>query len=646
MYSILLVWSICLTFVTPESHESRTLFPAAFVSPPGLWKRDTSVKHDKELQVDIALSLSSMRVSEAERTLMEISESSSPRFGRHLDAGQVSQMFAPDKDHVHKVVEWLTSAGIPLSSIQSSATGDHLFFNVTVSAAEGLLRTRYVQYSDEGETHGVFEEYSLPETLSSLVDYVTPALPVAAVSHRPNLFTPAHDEVTLDGPRNQAVRRQNRNIDCFRNMTPHCLRALYNIPANSSLPAHPANSLGVYTPAWATWLEEDIDAFFAEFEPHLAGRRPIIEPINGGYRQWDVKLSPFNLEPNLDYQYTMSLAYPLQITNLQVGDKYLMATINTMLAAFDKHYCKTALDPNYDPIYPDPQPGGYNSSDCGTHKAPRVIAIMYAWNEAFYSAPYLERQCLEFLKLGLQGVTVIGASADRGPADQLGGCVDRETGAANASEGLFSSVFPASCPWITTVGGTQLQPAAATWSEGAVFPDETALDNTWMSSGGGFSRHFAAPAYQAGLTAAYLNGSGGSSSAPGVAAHLANLSSHGYFDPRGRGYPDVSALGLGFLVNMYGQYYSVRGTSASAPVVASMVARVNDARLHAGKGTVGFINPVLYAHRDAIMRDVKNGTNHGCGVDEAFPATEGWDAVTGLGSPDFEKLLEVYMRLP
>ena len=232
---------------------------------------------------------------------------------------------------------------------------------------------------------------------------------------------------------------------------------------------------------------------------------------------------------------------------------YLMGDLNLMLAAFDTGYCKTALDANYDPVYPDSQPGGYNGLDCGTVKPPPVLAITYAFDEASYSDAYIERQCLEFLKLGLQGTTALTGSGDRGTEDQLGECIDWDTGTPNATTGRFASVFPASCPWLTAVGGTQLQPTNRTWSEGAVFPDETSLEDSLIISGGGFIRHFPAHEYQAGLLKHYLH------SSLGLEAHFANLSIQGYFNPQGRGYPDVSALARGYLINMYGQYLRSAG---------------------------------------------------------------------------------------
>lgn len=518
---------------------------------------------------------------------------------------------------------------MPRSKLRLSPDRAYLSFDVTVSNAESLLGAKFHRYSSGKVNQTASKVYSLPHNLAKYVDFVLPA-----PGREPGNSAPTSSSVRFkDGLNTRATRK----VDCFKYMTPQCLLALYNIDEGDAQSAHPNNSLGVFTPAWSTWLADDMDRFFADFAPDLIGHRPKIMAINGGYRQEEYKIASFNLEPNLDYQYSMALASPVPVTNIQVGDKFLMGNLNTMLGAFDEHYCNTALDPQFDPIYPDLQPGGYNSSDCGIYQPPRVIAIAYAWNEASFSDKYIHRQCLEFLKLGLQGVTVVTGSGDRGPADQLGYCIDPATGNATAEEGHFSSVFPASCPWVTTVGGTQLQNTGnSTWSQGTPFPPETAMNENITNSGGGFSRLFPAPWYQGDMTRAYL------SEAEGVA----KLAEAGYFNPHGRGYPDLSAVAINYLVQLDGGYRSVKGTPTVVPLIASMIAKINEARLQAGKSTVGFINPVLYAHRKKIMRDITTGGNEGCGVDEAFPATAAWDAVTGLGSLDYAQLKEVYLGLP
>jgi tripeptidyl-peptidase-1 len=77
-----------------------------------------------------------------------------------------------------------------------------------------------------------------------------------------------------------------------------------------------------------------------------------------------------------------------------------------------------------------------------------------------------------------------------------------------------------------------------------------------------------------------------------------------------------------------------------------MITLINDARLAAGKSPVGFINPAIYsdAFRGAFT-DIVSGNNPGCGTD-GFESVEGWDPVSGLGTPDFEKLLALWTGLP
>ena len=80
---------------------------------------------------------------------------------------------------------------------------------------------------------------------------------------------------------------------------------------------------------------------------------------------------------------------------------------------------------------------------------------------------------------------------------------------------------------------------------------------------------------------------------------------------------------------MDGQLALFGGTSAVSPLVAGLIARINQ---RAGR-SVGYLNPLLYeAPRTKVFRDVTSGTNG------AFDAAKGWDACTGLGSPIGEAL--------
>jgi tripeptidyl-peptidase-1 len=86
------------------------------------------------------------------------------------------------------------------------------------------------------------------------------------------------------------------------------------------------------------------------------------------------------------------------------------------------------------------------------------------------------------------------------------------------------------------------------------------------------------------------------------------------------------------------------GTSAAAPIFASVVNLINEERIKVGKGPVGFVNPVLYAN-SGVLNDITNGSNPGCGTN-GFDASKGWDPLTGLGTPDYPRMLDLFMSLP
>jgi tripeptidyl-peptidase-1 len=86
------------------------------------------------------------------------------------------------------------------------------------------------------------------------------------------------------------------------------------------------------------------------------------------------------------------------------------------------------------------------------------------------------------------------------------------------------------------------------------------------------------------------------------------------------------------------------GTSCSTPTVAGIISLLNDQRKGMGKPPLGFINPFLYQNARAF-NDITTGNNPGCSTD-GFYAAEGWDPVTGLGSPDFRKLAAAVEELP
>ena len=235
-------------------------------------------------------------------------------------------------------------------------------------------------------------------------------------------------------------------------------------------------------------------------------------------------------------------------------------------------------------------------------EVPWVHSISYSDNEDTLDVAYMNRINVEFQKAGVRGLTFLFASGDNG---------------AGCKKEKFRPMYPSSSPYVTTVGGTAFND-----------PFTDSGEYAYEISGGGFSNVFPQPSYQADVVKNYLN------TGP-------NLPPTSYFNPDGRGFPDIAALCNHFwVVNNLVPVPGVMGTSASTPTVAGIISLINDARFHGNKSSLGFLNPFLYQNA-AAMYDVKTGHNEGClTYDTGFYATTGWDPVTGSGSPNFPALVK------
>lgn len=181
-------------------------------------------------------------------------------------------------------------------------------------------------------------------------------------------------------------------------------------------------------------------------------------------------------------------------------------------------------------------------------------------------------------------------------------------------------------PYVTSVGATQIVPGASVTA-----PEEAC--ETVIYSGGGFSNVFAMPSYQSSAVATYYKN------------HKPTYTATQYNNSQTvRGFPDVAANGANYVVAVDGSLSLVYGTSASSPTFGSVITLINEQRVNAGKAAVGFINPTLYAN-PSILNDITSGGNQGCGT-AGFTAVAGWDPVTGLGTPNYGKMLSVFMGLP
>lgn len=587
------------------------------------WGHET----DAEQLIHVSIALTIQNADLGAESLLHISDPTSPEYGHFLSAEDVAALFKPTPNTIFDVMKWLEESGHNQSRVNISHGGDRLSLNLSVKEASTLLQATFhhQKHQETGQEQITCPHYHIPKSLARSIDYILAASPIH--THR---FI-RRQQIPLNG---KVAALAPLPSGCLTQTTLSCLRILYGIPDNIS--PHQDNSLEVYEPSWISGLPEDLDKLFKQMQKNLVGHRPKVDAVNGGYLQRNYTGTNWNLEPNLDFEYTMALTSPQEVTNVQVGFHDQQGNLDDMLAAFDSYYCGSAS--HGDKKYPDLYPPGCNATtcDCGSSSPPKVLSISWGWTEAGFTPNYLQRQCLEFHKLGLMGTTVVTSVSDDGTASDRGSfCIDDKTG--NATGGRFSPLFPSSCPWVTAVGGTQMLPPNDPRTPGAT-TNETAWRKSFFghifSSGGGFSNVFLAPPYQVPNVAVYKEVE---------KEHLDGIRDR--FNSTGRGYPDVALRADNYPVVSNGEWSFVSGTSASNPVFASIITLINSERMPAGKGPLGFINPVLYGNPD-ILNDIVTGANQGCGIDQAFRATRGWDAVTGLGSPDYERMRQFFMSLP
>lgn len=273
------------------------------------------------------------------------------------------------------------------------------------------------------------------------------------------------------------------------------------------------------------------------------------------------------------------------------------------------------------------------------HLASVISQSFGAAEESFASFQSLENLRGAFKSAQAAGITVLASSGDSGTAN-----INKEPVKNPATIPFPTVIWPASDPLVTSVGGTYLctNPTATTFANATPDISDPPVDcaptgrNTnserevgWIAAGGGFSHVFGVPSFQTGAGA--------------LPAGSTPISS-------GRGVPDVgyqASARTGVLVYETdeiggGGWFIVGGTSSGSPQWAALVAIADQKNA----GALGFINPALYrigadpARYKADFFDVDTGNNGlGAPAIPGFPATKGWDPVTGLGTPNAANLV-------
>ena len=229
-------------------------------------------------------------------------------------------------------------------------------------------------------------------------------------------------------------------------------------------------------------------------------------------------------------------------------------------------------------------------------RKPSVISISWGSAESAWTAQSLHSFDQAFQEAGVLGVTVCCASGDGGSSDGV-------------TDGASHVDFPASSPNALACGGTRLESTAGKITKESVWNQGAANG----AAGGGVSEIFPLPSYQA------------NSRVP-VSVNPSHF--------KGRGVPDVAGdadPGTGYQIHVDGKDAVFGGTSAVAPLWAGLIALLNEQN----KKSAGFIHPALYKAGEKPFNDITVGNNG------AYNAGPGWDACTGLGTPNGQALVAV-----
>ena len=241
---------------------------------------------------------------------------------------------------------------------------------------------------------------------------------------------------------------------------------------------------------------------------------------------------------------------------------------------------------------PNTDDGFVDAVSQAAHANPTPTAISISWGQSEDQWTAQARIALDdaLLDAGVLGATVTVAAGDNGSSD-------------GSTDGTNHADFPASSPHALACGGTSLRANGTTITTETVWNDGSGGGAT----GGGVSDVFPLPSWQKGV------------GVPVVAS------------PGGRGVPDVAGNAdpeTGYQVLVDGKQAVYGGTSAVAPLWAALVARLAQAL---GQ-PLGLLQPRLYPLH-AALHDITSGSNG------AYEAGAGWDACTGLGTPNGTAIL-------
>ena len=327
------------------------------------------------------------------------------------------------------------------------------------------------------------------------------------------------------------------------------------------------------------------------------GQTIAIIELGGGYRTSDLKV--FFHEIGVKTPTVASISVDTAASNPTTADSAdgeVMLDIEVAGAAAPNATFAVYFAPN------NGDKGFIDAISAAVHDAerkPSVISISWGGPEDPTDQMGINEFHDLFASAGALGITVCVAAGDHGTADEISGQWD----------GKIHVDHPACDDLVLACGGTQIDNGIdVVWNDG------TPLDQGGWATGGGISEVFTVPSYQ-------------------TAANKIISIDDG---KPGRGVPDIAMSATNYFTRVDRQEGASGGTSAVAPLMAALVALLNQGK----QKNVGFLNPFLYSNvAKGVVHDVTSGTNAITNTVKGYNAGPGWDPCSGLGTPDGTAIL-------
>eukprot|EP00007_Cunea_sp_BSH-02190019_P008949 CAMPEP_0174239518 /NCGR_PEP_ID=MMETSP0417-20130205/14990_1 /TAXON_ID=242541 /ORGANISM="Mayorella sp, Strain BSH-02190019" /LENGTH=707 /DNA_ID=CAMNT_0015318467 /DNA_START=134 /DNA_END=2257 /DNA_ORIENTATION=- len=649
----------------------------------------------RDLSVPLTIFLRQRNLDELTALVHDVSHPRSPNYGRYLSQDELTDLISPSAESLDVVSAFLLKNGA--TSMELVANRDVMRVHLPLHRVEEIFSVRYTAFvAAHDAQHVIFrsaEHYRLPEQLLPHVDVVlgisdfTPTSVARMAMRSGRTLLEREEPRSLASGANFTVTAAGRGNSILR-------VTVTDAPANQAgevvvtpLYLKRTPEVGVYSVSCpidtkGSTCTISIQVEVPNYVPHSVSARfgtqvasypyevvvtTTVTPnllrdlykIPQGTRVTNPKVTQCVVEFEQQYYSPESLSYFLESMGLSgdvnvtvIGPNYplkeggeaaldiqwIMGMAPNAPTTFWSIAAKSSLEIDHILTWCYQ---ALNMTD-----PPLINSLSYGMTETnvdlYLGKGYLSRTEVEFQKMAARGLTVIIADGDAGSVDLgLPPMSQRQCTPLHAD-------WPSNSQYVTAIGSTYLTPYSLPlcYSEGLEECSGNPLGEVSVgvnygmrwTTGGGFSQLISRPSWQAETVEKYLN------------APDAKLPPSSIFNAEGRAYGDAVTCGHNLAVYMKngGGWVNIDGTSASAPIFAAIATLLTEVSMNNGGPALGLMTPMMYEAakaNPAAFTDIVWGENN-CGTtdfepiccEHGFSSVPGFDAVSGLGSPNFAVL--------